>query len=89
MCLLYRSISFLLAFPGAKLYTKEVNRAIVLAVKRSGFVEMTDELMQEILYWRFIDDLGECFSWRSEKHLLIALASDASKFKWGALVQVK
>lgn len=84
-----KCVSFMLAFPGAKLYTKEVNRAIGLAAKRSGFVDMTDDLRQEILYWRFIDHWSGCFSWRNEKHLQITVASDASKFKWGALVDVK
>lgn len=57
----------MLAFPVAKLYTKEVNRAIGLAAKRSGFVDMTDELRQEILYWRFKDHWSGCFSWRNEE----------------------
>jgi hypothetical protein len=50
---------------------------------------MNNELKQEILYWRFIDEWNGFFSWRSEKHLQITLASDASKFKWGTLVQVE
>lgn len=34
----------MLVFFGVKLYIKEVNRVIGLVVKRSGFVDMIDDL---------------------------------------------
>lgn len=81
-----KCISFLLAIPSAKLFTKEVNRAISLAYKNSGFVNISSDLRQEIEHWSFLDGWKQCFSWRSEKHLQISLATDASSFKWGALI---
>ena len=81
-----KCISFLLAIPSAKLYIKEVNRAISVASKNSGVVTVSPSLREEIIHWSFLDSWEECFPWRKEKHLQISLVSDASKYKWGALV---
>lgn len=40
--------SFILAVPSAKLYTKEVNRAISLASKNSGVISISSDLRKEI-----------------------------------------
>jgi hypothetical protein len=81
-----KCISFLLAVPGAKCYTKVVNRAIGKACKNSGFVEITQVLREEIRYWGFLQDWTRCFLWRTERHLQFAMATDSSSYKWGALV---
>lgn len=81
-----KCISFLLAVPGAKCYTKVVNRAIWKACKNSGSVEITQVLREEIRYWGFLQDWTRCFLWGTERHLQFAMATDSSSYKWGALV---
>jgi len=81
-----KCISLILAIPSAKLFTKEVNRAISTTSKNSRPVKLVGELRQEIEHWRFLDTWSGCAPWRSEKHLQITLASDSSLYKWGAVV---
>ncbi|KAJ8300929.1 hypothetical protein KUTeg_022448 [Tegillarca granosa] len=83
-----KCISFLLAVPAVKLYTKEVNKAISSATKGNGWIKVSRESRDEICYWRFLDQKQECFTWRKEKRLQISLASDASYLKWGAKVDL-
>ena len=73
-----KCISFLLAVPGAKCYTKELNRAIGKACKNSGSVEITQALREEIRYWVFLQDWTRCFLWRTERHLQFAMATMGS-----------
>ena len=81
-----KCISFLLAVPSAKLYTKEVNSAIGKACKKSGPVKLSQALREEIDYWEFLKGWRDCFPWRTERHLQISMATDSSSYKWGALV---
>ena len=81
-----KCISFFLAIPSAKFFSKEVNRSIGLASKNSRMVKVIDTLREEIQYWRFLDNWSGFAPWRDERHLQISLASDASDYKWGALL---
>ena len=81
-----KCISFLLAVPSAKFYTKEVNRAISMAGKNSGHVTISQGLRDEISHWTFLQCWKGCFPWRGEKHLQVSIATDSSGYKWGALV---
>ncbi|KAK3089815.1 hypothetical protein FSP39_006754 [Pinctada imbricata] len=47
---------------------------------------MTDELRSEIEHWDFLKNWDGFVSWRSEKHEHIFMASDASLFKFGAII---
>ena len=73
-------ISFSLAFPGSKLYVREVFKAIS---RHSGSsqpaVKLEANLRAEIEYWRFLDDLKGCFQWRTEHYASVTLYSDASR----------
>jgi hypothetical protein len=82
-----KCISFILAIPAAKLYTREVNKAISVGIRSSRQVVMTGDLKNEIQHWTFLDTWQDFLPWRSEKHLQISLSTDASLFKWGALVK--
>ena len=73
-------ISFSLAIPGSKLYVREVFKAISCHSGSSQpTVKLEANLRAEIEYWRFLDDLKDCFQWRTEHHASVTLYSDASK----------
>ncbi|KAJ8300066.1 hypothetical protein KUTeg_021585 [Tegillarca granosa] len=76
-----KCISFLLALPTAKLYTREVNMAIGQAVKNGKSVAVSGDLKSEIEHWRLLDDWEGYVPWRKEKHLQINIATDASLFR--------
>ncbi len=82
-----KCISFTLAVPAARLYVSEMCHAISRGQKNSRHIQVTGPLRDEIEYWRFIDTWLGCSPWRKEKHLqIISLATDASTYKWGAIV---
>ena len=81
-----KCISLTLAVPAAKLYIREVNKAISIATKNSRSVPMKNDLREEIEHWRFLDDWEGFVPWRSEKHLQVEIPTDASLFRWGAVV---
>ncbi|KAJ8320169.1 hypothetical protein KUTeg_001756 [Tegillarca granosa] len=81
-----KCISFVLAVPGSRLYSREVNIAISLASKNFRPVKLEGKLKEEINTWRFLDDWKGFVPWRSEKHLQVSMATDSSGYKWGALV---
>lgn len=76
-----KCVSFVLAVPGARLFSREVNRAIGMAAKNSRSVKIYHELRTEIERWRFLDNWASCSPWRNEKHLQVVLASDATPYK--------
>ena len=47
---------------------------------------MVGPLKQEIEHWKFLDSWEGGMPWRSERHLQITLTTDASLYKWGAVV---
>lgn len=82
-----KCISFMLAVPAARLYTREVNLAISKAIKNSRPVALEGRLKTEISHWAFLDKWEGFVPWRKERHLQIKLATDASLYKWGAVVE--
>ena len=81
-----KCISFMLAVPAAKLFIREVNRAISASVKNSRPVKISNDLRGELSRWKFLDSWEGCVPWKQEKHLQINLATDASSFRWGAVI---
>ena len=55
-------------------------------MKNSRNIPLSDEVKNELLYWRFLDTWSGFVPWRCEKHKQIVLASDASLFKYGAAI---
>ncbi|XP_069137272.1 uncharacterized protein [Argopecten irradians] len=82
-----KCISFMLAVPAARLYIRDINRAIGVASKNSRQVQVCGEFRSEIEHWKFIDSWSGFVPWRVEKHLQVNLATDASLFRWGAVVE--
>ena len=81
-----RCISFMLAVPGAKLYTREMNYAISLGIKSKSKVTLTRELRDELQAWNFPDTWDGKMEWKKEKHLVIEVHTDASTYKWGGVI---
>lgn len=81
-----KCISMALAVPGVKLYTREVAKAISFCTNKSGKVAMYPKLFAEIEHWGFLDEWDGHMSWRSECHKQLILATDASMYKYGAVV---
>ncbi|CAH3031915.1 unnamed protein product, partial [Pocillopora meandrina] len=74
-----KCISFSLAVPAAKLFIREMSRAIASSLD-DGQVSMTDALREEISHWRYLDDWKDTLPWRDEKHVRIAISTDASGY---------
>ena len=78
--------SFVLAVLAARLFSREVNRAISLVSKNSKDLHIYKELKEELEFWLFLDNWQGVATWRREQHLQIVLATDSSLFKWGACI---
>ena len=83
-----RCISFMLAVPAARLYTREMNYAISQGIRSQSSVPMNDDLKSEISHWRFLDSWSGKLEWKREKHLEIAVYTDASTYKWGGFLEI-
>ncbi len=81
-----KCISFMPAIPAAKLYTSEMACAISKACKSSKAISISGLLREEIQHWRFIDDWDKVMPWRDEKHLHFRVATDSSRYGWGAFI---
>ena len=81
-----RCVSFMLAVPAAKLYTREMNLAISFCLKSGHSIPMSDSLLEEISTWRFLDTWTGKLEWKREKHLSVQMYTDSSLFKWGGLI---
>jgi hypothetical protein len=47
---------------------------------------LSDDILEEIGFWRFVDAFIRPMSWRKEQHAQLRLSSDASPFGWGSNV---
>ena len=79
--------SFSLAFPATKFYIREMAASITKAC-RGGEVNLSSNLTEEIVFWRFLDSWEKAIQWRSERHVAISFALDASSFRWGAVIHL-
>ena len=85
--LMGKCISFSLAFPGAKFYIREMSASIARAANGCE-VKISPALREEILFWRFLDSWDKVVPWRSERHVAISFTSDASSFRWAAVIRL-
>ncbi|KAK3105648.1 hypothetical protein FSP39_002589 [Pinctada imbricata] len=82
-------ISTVLALPGAKLFTAACNRAVASAELNScSVIEVDDNIRKEVQHWQFLDSWNEPFPWFQERHVTMTLSTDASNYKWGAVLHV-
>ena len=75
-----KCISFSLAVPAAKLFIRDVSRAISL-VNYDGMVSLS-----KIAHWRFLDNWEQCLPCRDEKNHSLTLSTDASRHGWGCVI---
>ena len=81
-----RAISFMLAVPAAKLYTREMNLAISQGIMTEASIPMTGRLRDEVMFWRFLDTWQGKLAWKTERHLTISIFTDASLYKYGGVI---
>ena len=81
-------ISFTLAVPAARLYTREVNSSISKGLKSSKPVPMTRNLREELEHWKFLDSWNGFLPWRDERHCIVKIVSDASNYGWGGIINL-
>ncbi|MES9881504.1 MAG: reverse transcriptase domain-containing protein [Sedimenticola sp.] len=81
-----KCVSMTLAIPAAQLYSREVNSAISFCLGNSRDIKVEGKLRAEIEYWRFLDGWTDCVPWRKEFHKQFFLVTDASAYKYGAVV---
>ena len=79
--------SFSLAFPGAKFYIREM-AATIGKTSRGCEATLTKNLRDEISFWRFLDSWDKCIPWRQERHVALHMSTDASSFRWAAVIQL-
>ncbi|CAC5395697.1 unnamed protein product [Mytilus coruscus] len=78
----------MLAVPAAKLYTREMNNAISLGIRKQTSIPMTKDLKDEIINWRFLDSWTGKLEWKKERHLVVNIYTDASMYKWGGYLKI-
>ncbi|XP_069129670.1 uncharacterized protein [Argopecten irradians] len=83
-----KCISMGLVVPGSKLFCREVNSAIATGIKNSRKVSIDGNLREEVCYWRFLDNWNGCAKWRPESHKQVSMSTDASLFRYGAVVSL-
>ena len=72
-----KCISVVLALPGARLYTNEINLALSRAVRSSRPVKLSGPLRQELEHWLFLETWNGCH---------FRLFSGSSSFAWGGVL---
>ena len=70
-----------------KFYIREMAASIAWASNGSE-VKISPVLREEILFWRFLDSWDKVVRWRSESHVAISFTSDASSFRWAAVIRL-
>ena len=62
--------------------------ASIAKASGGGEVDLSPNLREEIVFWRFLDSWDKAIQWRSERHVGIAFTSDASSFRCGAVIHL-
>ena len=60
----------------------------ITKASRGGEVNLSPHLREEIVFWRFLDFWDKAIQWRSERHVAISFASNASSFRWGSVIHL-
>jgi len=81
-----KCVSFSLAVPAAKLFTREMNGAIAKGLRNGKPIRVSGTLREEIAHWLFLENWDDPLPWRDERHTVVTLATDASEAGWGGKV---
>ena len=78
-----KCVSFSLAVPAARLFTRDMNTAISKGLFTGKPICIEGLLWDEIAHWLFLEAWDDPLPWRDERHLQVKLATDASQSAWG------
>lgn len=78
-----KCISFSLAVPAARNFTKEMNGAISYGQRTGKPVAVQGSSRDEISHWLFLETWDTPLPWRDERQVHVAMATDASVSGWG------
>ncbi|KAK3730129.1 hypothetical protein QZH41_004832 [Actinostola sp. cb2023] len=78
-----KCVSFSLAVPAARLFTREMNSAISRGQRTLKPIRVQGPLRDEISHWLFLESWDEPLPWRDERHIRARVATDASASGWG------
>lgn len=78
-----KCVSFSLAVPAARLFTRDMNTAISKGLFTGKPICIQGLLRDEIAHWLFLEAWDDPLPWRDERHLQVKLATDASQSAWG------
>ena len=81
-----KCVSFSLAVPAARLFTREMNIAISRGITTQKPIFLTPPLRDEIAHWLFLESWDSPLPWRDERHIQVKLATDASQSGWGGIL---
>ena len=62
--------------------------ASIARASNGSEVKISPVLREEILFWRFLDSWDKVVRWRNESHVAISFTSDASSFRWAAVIHL-
>ena len=77
-----KCVSFSLVVPGARLFTKEMNAAILKGHLSFKLIRVCGALREEISHWLFLETWDDPLPWRDERHVRVSVATDASNLAW-------
>ena len=75
-----RCVSFSLAVPAARLFICEMNAAISREILTHTVISLTPKLGDPVSHWFLLEDWDRPPPWRDERHIQVAVATDASQF---------
>ena len=78
-----KCVSFSLAVPAARLFTRDMNAAISRGITIQKLIPLNHHLCAELAHWLFLDTWDDPLPWRDERHLQVKLATNASQSGWG------
>ncbi|XP_019620334.1 PREDICTED: uncharacterized protein LOC109466909 [Branchiostoma belcheri] len=82
-----KCVSMALMVPGAQIYTRRCSKLMGEMTKKGQLkAKLPKSVRAEIEHWRFVDKDMKPVTWRDERHTSITIASDASGYKWGAVL---
>lgn len=81
-----KCVSFSLAIPAAKLFTREMNVMIATGQRTLKLIPVKGALKEEITHWLFMETWDAPLPWRDERHYRVSVATDASASGWGSAI---
>lgn len=73
-----KCVSLMCAVPEARMFIREANQAISVALLTGERIVLAPKLREEISYWKFLDDWHGVAPWRRERHVVCSVSTDAS-----------